>query len=136
VTTAAKSRRGTIEVPFVFVLDLISLILKDFEIAGDLALRFGINCSPKIAKQAHEAFNVTTEGGDIEAFSKFVHQFYVKFFDHGETSLDEYPTLQTREQWDNAVVAELEKFKEIEGTLIQCSYCFWLKNQVINSLIK
>jgi hypothetical protein len=60
----------------------------------------------------------------------------VKFFDHGETSLDEYPTLQTREQWDNAVVAELEKFKEIEGTLTQCSYCFWLKNQVINSLIK
>ena len=95
--------------------------MKDSQIAADLALRFGINCSPRVVKQAHEAFNMTISGGDLEAFSSFVLQFYLKHFDHGETSIDEYPALKTTEEWDNAVLAELKKFKEIEGTFIQCS---------------
>ena len=56
----------------------------------------------------------------FESFSNFVLQFYLKHFDHEETSLDEYPALQTQAQWGNAVLAELEKFQEIEGTFIQC----------------
>ena len=74
-----------------------------------------------IVKKVHEAFNMTTEGWDLEAFSSFVSQFYLKHLDHEEKSLDEYPALKTTVQWDFAVVAELAKFKEIEGTFIQCS---------------
>jgi hypothetical protein len=96
------------------------LILKDSDIAADLTVRFGINCSPTVVKKVHEAFNMTTEGGDIEAFSNFVLQFYLKHFDHEEKSLDEYPELKTRVDWDFAVLAELAKFKEIEGTFFQC----------------
>ena len=103
------------------VLCVVDLILKDSQIAADLALRFGINCSHRVVSQVHAAFNMTEESADLEAFSKFTLQFYLKFFDHSETSLDEYPALKTTEQWDNAVVAELEKFKESEGTFIQCS---------------
>jgi hypothetical protein len=72
-----------------------------------------------VVKKAHEAFNMITESG--EAFSNFVLQFYLKHFDHEEKSLDECPELKTRVQWDFAVLAELEKFKELEGTFIQCS---------------
>jgi hypothetical protein len=97
------------------------LILKDSAIAADLALRFGINCSLMVVKKVHEAFNMITEGGDLEAFSSFVLQFYLKHFDHEEKSLDEYPVLKTRVDWDFAVLAELAKFKELEGTFIQCS---------------
>ena len=57
-------------------------------------------------KKAHEAFNMITEGGDLEAFSSFVLQFYLKHFDHEEKSLDEYPALKTTVQWDFAVLAE------------------------------
>ena len=84
-------------------------------------MRFGRNCSPTVVRKVHEAFNMTTEGGDIEAFSNFVAQFYLKYFDHEEKSLDEYPALRTRVDWDFAVLAELAKFKELEGTFIQCS---------------
>ena len=35
--------------------------------------------------------------------------------------MNNYPALKTQEHWDNAVLAELEKFQEIEGTHIQCS---------------
>ena len=97
------------------------MILKDSAIAADLALRFGINCSPMVVKKVHEAFNMTTEGGDLEAFSNFVVQFYLKHFDHEESSIEEYPTLKTSEEWDNAVLAELQQFKATEGTFIQCS---------------
>ena len=97
------------------------MILKDSAIAADLALRFGINCSPMVVKKLHEAFNMTTEGGDIEALSNFALQFYLKYFDHEEKSLDEYPELKTTVQWDFAVLTELAKFEEIEGTFIQCS---------------
>ena len=95
--------------------------MKDSDIAADLALRFGTNCSPMVVKKVHEAFNMITEGGDLEAFSKFVLQFYVKHFDHEEKSLDEYPELKTTVQWDFAVLAELAKFKENEGAFIQYS---------------
>ena len=74
-----------------------------------------------VVKKVHEAFNMTTEGGDLAAFWSFALQFYLKYFDHEEKSLDEYPALKTKVQWDNAVLAESEKFKEIEGTFIQCS---------------
>ena len=81
-------------------------------------MRFGINCSPMVVKRAHEAFNMTTEGGDLEAFSNFVLQFYLKYFDHEESSIEEYPALKTEVQWNTAVLAELEQFKEIEGTFV------------------
>jgi hypothetical protein len=74
-----------------------------------------------VVKKVHEAFNMTTEGGDLKAFSSFVLQFYLKHFDHEEKSLDEYPELKTTVQWDFAVLTELAKFKEIEGTFVQCS---------------
>jgi len=95
--------------------------LKDSQIAADLALRFGINCSPRVVKHVREAFNMTISGGDLEAFSIFVLQFYLKHFDHEESSVEEYPALNTTEEWDNAVLAELQQFKETEGTFIQCS---------------
>ena len=47
-------------------------------------------------------------------FSSADPTFYLKYLDHEETPLDEYPALQTQAQWDNAVLAELEKFQEIE----------------------
>ena len=80
-----------------------------------------------VVKKVHEAFNMTTEGGDIEALSNFALQFYLKYFGHEEKSLDEYPVLKTRVDWDFAVLAELAKFKVIEGTLIQCSLFFFSK---------
>jgi hypothetical protein len=74
-----------------------------------------------VVKKVHEAFNMTTEGGDIEAFANFVLQFSLKHFDHEGESLDEYPELKTTVQWDFAVLTELAKFKETEGTFTQCS---------------
>ena len=97
------------------------MILKDSDIAADLSVRFGIHCSPMVVKKVHEAFNMTAEGGDIEALSNFAMQFYMKHFDHEEKSIEEYPKLRTRVDWDFAVLDELAEFKEIEGTFIQCS---------------
>ena len=94
--------------------------MKDFEGHGDLALS-GINCSPMVVKKVHEAFNMTTERKDLEAFSMFLLQFYLKYFDLEEKSLDEISALKTKVEWDLAVLAELAKFKEIEGAPIQCS---------------
>ena len=97
------------------------MILKDSDIAADLSVRCGIHCSPMVAKKVHEAFSMTAEGGDIEALSNFALQFYMKHFDHEEKSIDEYPKLRNSVDWDFAVLDELAKFKEIEGTFIQCS---------------
>ena len=82
-----------------------------------------------VVKKVHEAFNMTVEGGDIEALSNFALQFYMKHFDHEEKSIDEYPKLRNSVDWDFAVLDELAKFKEIEGTSIQCSYLMFFQNK-------
>ena len=45
----------------------------------------------------------------------------MQHFGDKEKLRDAYSALNTEEQWDNAVLAELEKFQEIEGKHIQCS---------------
>ena len=103
-------------------------MLKDFQIAADLTLRFGINCSTEVFCTVSRAFNLSSKDeGDVnlEAFSRFVYKFYMKHFGDKEKVRDAYSALNTEEQWDNAVLAELEKFQENEGKHIQCSKCLF-----------
>ena len=80
--------------PLLVVIYVVDLILKESQVAADLALRFAMNCSHRVVSQVHAAFNMTEESADLEAFSMCTLQFYLKFFDHSETSLDEYPALK------------------------------------------
>ena len=112
--------------PLLVVIYVVDLILKESQVAADLALRFAMNCSPNALKKVHGAFGMTAEDlGDYEAFANFSLQFYLKYFDSKFEEIEEYPTLKTEEQWDAAVLVELQKFKdkESEGAFIQCSWC-------------
>jgi len=68
VIIAAKSRRGTVEVPFALVICRVDLMLKDFLIAADLTVRFGINCSPEVFCTVHRALSIGQDGVDILVF--------------------------------------------------------------------
>ena len=94
------------------------LLLKESQIAKDLALRFAAYCSPRVLKQLHNAFNMTEEGGNYVAFSKFCVKFHQEHFDHDEVGLDEYPTLQSQADWDNAVTAAVASNDKIEGDVL------------------
>ena len=105
--------------PFALVICRVDLMLKDFQIAADLTLRFGINCSDEVFCTVHRALSIGQDGVDIEVFLRFAYKFYLKYFGDKDKLHDAYSALKTKEQWDNAVLEELEKF--IEGILNQCS---------------
>ena len=77
------------------------------------ALQLAFNCSGRILKQVHAAFQMTTEGGDYEGFAEYCKMFWSKYYE-SSASLD---TLKTQVQWDTAALLILKNYEEQEGTM-------------------
>ena len=93
---------------------LLQKSLQDF--TKETALQLAFHCSSAVLSQVHAHFQMTVHGGNYKQFAEYCKGFHAVYYDSNEALFQEYPTLQTRMQWDTAALQMLKKFKENQGT--------------------